>query len=248
MKHEDYIVQGYEAFRERALNPAISRNEKCGFPETLRAGKAEAILADISSKVTALGKTGARILDIGAGCSDLALCIIEAAGKRGQSLTVIDSPEMLSLLPDAPHLTKLAGAFPDCLQAAEQPIGRFDAILAYSVIQYVFANANLFAFVDAAAQLLDEPGELLIGDIPNASMRNRFLSSSRGRAYHEAHYPSVPEPRIATKVLPAGEIDDGVMLGLVARMRSAGLHAFLMPQSPALPMANRREDLLIVSP
>jgi hypothetical protein len=45
-----------------------------------------------------------------------------------------------------------------------------------------------------------------------------------------------------------GQIDDGVVLGLLMRMRQAGFQAFIVPQAAALPMANRREDMLIIRP
>ncbi len=248
LKPEDYRVESYQAFRERAKNPALSRNEMCGFPEVFRAGRSESILADIASKLTLLAKPGIKILDIGAGCSDLAHHIVETTARRDQSLTVIDSPEMLSLLPDSPHLEKIEGRFPDCVKSAERGLGSFDAILIYSVAQHVFLEASLFAFLDAAAQLLAEQGQLLLGDIPNATMRKRFMASDAGRAYHKIHYSRLPEPNVVFNTLAPGEIDDGVILGVIARMRAAGLHAFVVPQAPDLPMANRREDILIIRP
>jgi hypothetical protein len=39
-----------------------------------------------------------------------------------------------------------------------------------------------------------------------------------------------------------------VTLALLARARDAGFHAWVMPQPPALPMANRREDLVFERP
>ena len=44
------------------------------------------------------------------------------------------------------------------------------------------------------------------------------------------------------------QIDDGIMIGLLARARNFGYDAYLVPQNSNLPMANRREDLLIVNP
>ncbi|MGH7126270.1 MAG: hypothetical protein ACREFI_17980 [Stellaceae bacterium] len=155
---------------------------------------------------------------------------------------------MLSQLPDRPHLAKLEGPFPACLKAHAPPLGPFDAVLAYSVAQVVFAEASLFAFVDAAVQLLSEQGRLLIGDIPNATMRKRFMASPSGKAYHALHYAHLPEPKPRFNELDPGEIDDGAVLGIVARMRAAGLDAFVVPQAPDLPMANRREDILVVRP
>jgi hypothetical protein len=240
------FLPSYEEFRERAKNPTLSLNEKCGFPEATRAGHSASIFTDICSKLIVLTNPDVNLLDIGAGCTELAHHIVEATGWHGQSLTVIDSPEMLSLLPDRPHLTKFEGPFPDCTRRIAEPLGPFDAILAYDVVQTVFRDGNLFAFVDCAAQLLKDQGQFLIGDIPNATMRKRFMTSARGKAYHESHYPDLPEPSIAFNSLEPGQIDDGVVLGVVARMRAAGFHAFVLPQGPDLPIANRREDILII--
>ena len=242
-----YKVRSYAEFRRRATDPSLSLNEKCGFAEELRAGYAERILADIRAKLPQLAQTNVRFCDIGAGCGGLGQLIVAATEAGNQRLTVIDSPEMLGLLPSRPHLTKLAGRFPDCAAAGPGALGPFDAVLAYSVVQYVHAEGDLFPFVDAAAGLLAEQGRLLIGDIPNASMRSRFMASAAGKAYHRLHYPHLPEPDLDPE--PGdGEIDDRVVLALAERMRAAGFHAFVLPQAPNLPMATRREDLLIVKP
>jgi hypothetical protein len=240
------FVPSFEEYRERAKNAVLSVNEKCGSPEVFRAGQSARIYADICSKLTVLSKPGSRFLDIGAGCTDLAHHIVETTGRHHQSLTVIDSPEMLSLLPDRQHVTKIEGAFPDCIQTITHTIGTFDAILAYSVVQSVFRDGNLFAFVDVAVQLLSDQGLFLIGDIPNATMRKRFMVSTSGKAYHKSHYSDLPEPKVSFNMLEPGQLDDGVILGLIARMRNAGFNAFVLPQRADLPMATRREDILIV--
>lgn len=240
-----YRVKGYEEFRKRAIDDSLSLNEKCGIAEEFRSGYEPQILDDIRSKLTRLKEPGARICDIGAGCSELSRLIIEASGRDGQSLTAIDCPEMLELLPSAPHLSKIEGPFPDCLGAGGRVIGPFDAILAYGVASVVYEEGNLFAFVDAAVQLLAEHGQLLLGDIPNASMRKRFMASAAGKLYHREYYAHLPEPQVVFNKLEPGQIDDGVILGLIARMRGAGLNAFVVPEAPGLPMANRREDILI---
>jgi cyclopropane fatty-acyl-phospholipid synthase-like methyltransferase len=238
----------YADFRERAKDPRLSLNQKCGFSETVRAGQATAIFADIREKLAAFDQPRARILDIGAGCSELTHHIIEATAARGQSLTLIDSPEMLELLPSRPHLGKIEGPFPDCLDSGFREPPLFDAILCYSVAQHIFAEANLPAFLDAAARLLAEQGRLLVGDIPNADMRKRFMASKTGAAFHRANYPHLPAPTVRFNTQNPGQIDDGVVLGLLMRMRQAGFQAFIVPQAAALPMANRREDMLIIRP
>jgi hypothetical protein len=240
-----YRIRGYEEYRERAKDSTLSLNEKCATADAFRSGYNEQILGDIIDKMPAFGKPGVSLCDIGAGCSELAQLIVERTSRNRQSLTVIDSPEMMELLPDDPHLTKVEGPFPQCLGDGGRPLGPFDAILCYGVVGAVFEEANLFAFVDAAAALLADHGQLLLGDIPNASMRKRFMASPAGAEYHKIYYAHLPRPEIVFNTPTPGEIDDGVILGLVARLRGAGFNAFVMPQAAGLPMANRREDILI---
>ncbi|MBV9860257.1 MAG: SAM-dependent methyltransferase [Alphaproteobacteria bacterium] len=243
-----YDVPGYEAFRQRAKDDNLRTNEKVGFPESLRAGASARIFADIEQKLTSFSGPAARILDIGPGCGELARHVIAECVGRGHELTLIDSPEMLDLLPDTAHVTKLTGPFPACLSSQAWHNREFDAILVYSVVQYVFSEGNLFSFIDAAAALLAEGGQLLVGDIPNATMRKRFLASPAGREYHRRHYASLPEPEVTFNSPDPGHVDDGIILGILARMRLAGFHAYVMPQADQLPMATRREDILIRRP
>ena len=247
-KGASYDVAGYEAFRHRAGQAQLSGNQKAGFPDALRAGRSEAILADIDSKLPAFARPGARILDIGIGCSDLSHTIVDRAIALGQHLTVVDGPEILSALKDGPLLRKVEGPFPACMPGLQQA-GPFDAILIYSVAQYVFAEASLDRFLDSAVMLLDEfAGGLLIGDIPNTSMRKRFFASKAGHAHHAEHYAGQPAPKFRFNTPEPGQIDDAVVLGIVARARAAGLQSFVLPQAPGLPMMNRREDILIRRP
>jgi len=244
----NYDISGYDEFRVRAANDALSANQKAGFPDEYRAGRSDVILLDITNKLPVLATTGTRLLDIGVGCGELAHRLIAITAQRAQSLTLIDSAEMLTLLPNAPHVRKVVGPFPACMQECGDTLVHFDAILSYSVAQYIFKEGNLFDFVDKAVGLLSETGALLIGDVPNVSMRKRFLDSPSGKAHHAANYPGRGEPAVRFNTQEFGQIDDAVVLGLVARARASGLQAFVVPQAPNLPMASRREDILIRRP
>jgi hypothetical protein len=247
-KAVSYDVTGYEEFQLRARDSELSGNQKAGFPDDLRVGKSQSILSDIISKMPAFGRPGASILDIGIGCSDLSHAIVTHAMELGQKLTLIDGVEVLEALPTGPNISKIEGPFPRCLRETKD-IGPFDSILAYSVVQYVFAESSIEQFVDEALMLLNgTDGAFLIGDIPNVSMRKRFLVSDAGRAYHSEHYAGQPSPTVRFNSPDLGQIDDATTLGLVARARNAGFQAFVLPQDPSLPMANRREDILIRRP
>lgn len=242
---KDYTVDGYEDFRRRAVDPRLSLHQKSGFPDLYREGKAGVILADIINKLAVLQERGKAVLDIGPGSSSLPHGLIDLCAELGHKLVLADSAEMLSLLPDAPHTHKIPGPFPGNITAIQAVEPTYDAILVYSVIQYVFREGNLWGFVDAAASLLKPGGALLLGDIPNISMRNRFLASAAGHEHHRRHVDPASEPRVEFNRPVIGEIDDSVILGLLMRLRLAGFDAFVLPQNPGLPQSNRREDILI---
>jgi hypothetical protein len=247
--HLRFAGLSFDDFRRRALDPELSEHEKVGFPDAYRAGREHAILEDLLGKLPGLSERGRSVLEVGPGCSRLPRLLIELCAQHQHELLLVDSEEMLGLLPDAGHVKKLPGRYPDDCRSVLAPLqGRVDVVLAYSVAQYVFSEGNLFAFLDHALGLLAPGGDLLIGDVPNYSMRNRFLASAAGREHHRSYSGRSLPPEVEFGRLAPGEMDDAVVLALVSRARSAGFHAFLLPQARGLPMANRREDVLIRRP
>lgn len=246
--HDRFRDLTFEAFRSRALDATLSEHEKVGFPDEYREGRVDTIFADILSKLPALHERDRTVLEIGPGCSGLPRRLIDHCARQAHRLVLVDSDEMLRLLPDADHITKLPGRYPQCHAALAEYVGRVDALLSYSVIQYVFAEDNLWAFLDGALALLAPGGHMLLADIPNASMRRRFLMSAAGRAFHRSYTGRDEVPDIASDGPQPGQMDDAVVFSLLMRARAAGFHAFVVPQHDALPMANRREDLLIRRP
>jgi SAM-dependent methyltransferase len=236
----------FDDFRALARDPDLDEQERNGFARGLREGAERAILDDVESKLPALAREGAHVVDIGCGSGPLVRELIARAGQRGQDLVLVDSSEMLAYLPDAPGVVKVAGRFP--LEELTPRRGRADAVLAYSVLQYAYADASPFDFVDAALELLAPGGRLLIGDIPNASMRSRFLASDAGADFHRAYTGADDPPDPGYGTLRRGEPGDGLVLGLLAHARGAGFHAWVLPQPPELPLANRREDVVLARP
>jgi SAM-dependent methyltransferase len=237
----------YDEFRRLATDERLSRYERIGFPNEYRQGKEEAIFADIAAKLPQLAAEQKLVVDIGPGCSDLPRMLIELCGSHGHSLLLVDSPEMLAQLPDEAWVTKHVGRFPSEVALAELR-GRADVVIAYSLLHYVFEEGNVWAFLDDALALLAPGGTLLLGDIPNVSKRKRFFASERGRAFHREFMQTDEPPELHYNVLEEQRIDDAVVFGLLARARAAGFDAYVAPQRDDLPMANRREDIVIVRP
>jgi SAM-dependent methyltransferase len=187
------------------------------------------------------------VADIGCGCGVLARKIVELCRERSHRLVLVDSAEMLGQLDDAPGVRKVPGRFPGTAELLESCEGRVDAVIVYSVLHYVFAEADADEFVDAALALLAPGGRLLLGDLPNASKRRRFFSSDAGAAFHRTFMATDEPPPVDDEPDPA-KLDDVAILELVARARGSGYDAYVLPQPDDLPFANRREDVLIGRP
>lgn len=239
----------FDGFRELATADGLSRYERIGFPDSYRDGYEAAIFRDVRSKLTNLGRRGQTVFDVGCGCSDLPLLLADCCGRQGHSLVLCDSAEMLGHLPDEGYIRKTVGRFPnDCAALLIEYAGRVDAIVVYSVLQYVFAEGSVFDFADACLSLLAPGGQLLIGDIPNQSKRKRFFASAAGVRHHQAFTGTDDVPAVAFNALERSKIDDAVVLAILGRARTAGFDAYVLPQAADLPLANRREDVLIVRP
>lgn len=234
----------FDDFKRLADDKSLSDHEKIGAGDAYRAGFGEAIWADVHAKLQ-LGRPNLRILDIGPGCADLPRALIANAESLNQTAVLVDHKEMLERLPASPAVTAVEGRFPDHLPPDG---GVYDAILIYAVLQVVIYDGNPFFFIDEALRRLAPGGRLLIGDIPNISKLRRFLASEAGVAHHKAYMRTDEPPVVEAFADPADRIDDGLVFGLLARARAAGFDAYLLPQPSELPMANRREDILVMRP
>jgi len=243
-----FIDIGFNDFKKFASDDNLSANEKVGFPDSYREGYDSHILEDIDSKIGVI-TPNEQVLDIGPGCSSLASDYIAKCTKAGSQITLIDSQEMLDLLPDLPGVTKIAGFYPSQDIMDKLIVGaRFDKIICYSVFHYIFIEANVWTFLDLTLDLLKPGGRFLLADIPNFSMRNRFFASDDGADFYKKFVNSNDSSADRQSKICDTQIDDGVLIGMILRARNRGVHAYIVPQNPLLPMSNRREDLLFIKP
>lgn len=236
----------FKDFSKLAKDPSLTKYEKIGFPNSYREGYEEQIFRNIIDQNPILQEKGKAVLDIGPGCSDLITYIIQYCEEMEHSLTLIDSEEMLNLLPDNSFIKKMPGYFPrDFTKWLDSFKEKFDCIISYSVLHYVYVESSIYSFLDAALSLLKPGGTLFIGDIPNESKRYRFFSTEAGIAYHQAFTKTNTFPPPFEFRIHENKIDDGVIMGIIQRYRNFGFESYILPQPDSLPMANRREDILI---
>jgi hypothetical protein len=237
----------FKKFSELAAEKGLSKYEKIGFYDHLRKGIEADIFEDIRSKLSNLGKKNQVVVDIGCGCSDLPLLLIELCRKHKHQLVLIDSKEMLDNLPDAKFITKIAGQYPnECGAFLKKYKGKADVVLSYSVFHYVFEELPYMGFIDSTLSLLSNGGQFLLGDLPNNTKKNRFFNSEAGIRYHQKNNKTKEKPVLNFNEIPQGIIDDGVIFGILQRARNSGFESYLVPQNEALAMSNRRDDILIV--
>lgn len=239
----------YEKFKKMAVDDKLDPIEKVGFPIDYRENKEAFIFEDVISKLNINHKENKIILDIGCGCSNLTLMLIEYCKKNGHMLILIDSREMLDNLPDYDFIKKIEGYYPiECRNFIEEYKQKIDCIIAYSVIQYVFNELSVFNFIDISNSLLKESGRMLLGDIPNTSKRKRFFSSNLGISFHKNFTGKNEIPQVKFNEIEFNNLDDSAIMAIIQRARLSGFDAYLLPQDERLPMANRREDILIIRP
>lgn len=238
----------FDDFRKLASDKTLSKYERIGFPDSYRKGFEESIFTDILHKLPGLTEQNKFVVDIGPGCSDLPIMLVDLCRNHRHMLTLIDNKEMLDLLPNESFVVKVDALYPDCPEFIAQHQGSVDIILCYSVLHYVLIDTAFFRFLDKSLSLLAPGGGMLIGDIPNISKRKRFFSSETGASFHRNFMGVDDAPLIKINQIEHDQIDDAVVMSLIQRARSQGFDAYVLPQNPALPMANRREDILITRP
>ncbi|MDP3010616.1 MAG: class I SAM-dependent methyltransferase [Methylococcales bacterium] len=239
---------GFEDFRQLATDETLSKYERIGFPDAYRKDFEATIFSDILQKLTNLQGNKRSVVDIGPGCSDLPIMLIDLCRTHNHKLTLIDNKEMLDLLPSEPFIEKVAALYPNCPEFIAQHQGTMDVILCYSVLHYILIDTAFFRFLDISLSLLAPGGQMLIGDIPNISKRKRFFASDTGIHFHQAFMKTTELPNVAFNRIEHDQIDDAVVFALLQRARTQGFDAYVIPQNPTLPMANRREDILITRP
>jgi SAM-dependent methyltransferase len=234
----------FEDFKKRALDKDLSKWEKIGFPNSYRAGEIENhIFLDISTKLDL--KNCKKILDIGSGCSDLVIKLINYSTKNNVELYLNDSNEMLENIPKeivSSGINFIPGMFPNEVNFSKDSLNTFDAIIVYSVIQYVFNYQSIYQFIHECIKFLKPGGRLLIGDVPNFNCRERFLNSSESSEFKN-NKVSVSVDIVHENI---DRLDDSIVMSILLRFRNFGCETYVLPQPKSLPFANRREDILIV--
>lgn len=79
-------------------------------------------------------------------------------------------------------------------------------------------------------------------------LKEKGSSLLTGIKYHQEFTGRTDQPKIEFNILEREKIDDAVVFSILQRYRNASFDTYLLMQDKKLPMANRREDILIKKP
>jgi 2-polyprenyl-3-methyl-5-hydroxy-6-metoxy-1,4-benzoquinol methylase len=228
----------------RKAHQGLSHAEIAG-RYTFQAGAERFILRDVLVKLELSRHDD--LIEIGCGTGNLLLPM----ASRVRSVSGVDHPDLLVRLKARAPLSGVR-LIPGNFLDVKIP-GSYSKVLIYSVIHYLSSKAELLRFLDKAAALLKPGGTMLVGDVPNADRKVRFLASAFGkkvqrdwsrrvrRAGEATHSPEAPDRRLV-------KLDDAVLLEVLRHFRRKGLEAYALPEPADLPFSFTREDLLIRRP
>ena len=218
---------GFEDFRRLAQDKALSKFERIGFPDSYRKGHEANIFADIRIKLPGLDEPNKTVLDIGPGCSDLPMMLIEQCHKSGHQLHLIDSAEMLAILPDAPFIQKTGALYPNCSKIIEALRGKVageddaDATTADGR-----PEAQVRVDIDVSAYI---PSEFVPYEAAKIELHRRIVGCAdpgEVRALREElrdRFGPVPEPVEALLELQRVRLAVGAAGGAIAEVRGGRL-------------------------
>ena len=235
----------YENYAKMARN-LTNDTEKAG--RYIIQEKAERhIFLDIVKKLKV--KDEDIILDIGSGTGTLTIPLSFICSE----VYALDHPDVLNALKNRcgglNNFTFLSGNFLDL-----DVDRKFNKILVYSVLHYLKDEKEVIFFIDKALSLLEIGGRLLLGDIPNASTKKRFIESDYGKIFLDNWKENMNDSLLRTQPLELDEdnmsvkFNDSTIIRLIGHIRSKGFNAYFLSQPSELPFGYTREDILIIHP
>jgi SAM-dependent methyltransferase len=235
----------YEHYGRGALhaNPTVA-----GGRYAYQAEAERLIVLDIAAKLDLCPTDD--LLEIGCGPGNLLIPLAFLC----RSATGVDHPNLVRRLaerfPGPRKISLVPGNFLD----VQTPDSSYSKIFMYAMLHYLSTVEEVLGFVHKAAALLRPGGRMLLGDLPNADHKRRFLATQAGRAFDERWRASRERAAPPGEDFPGesddrlvGAFGDASIARIMLEMRAAGFESYVVEQTPDLPFGHTREDLLVIA-
>jgi len=199
------------------------------------------IVPDILGKLNI--NSSDSLLEIGCGTGNLLIPLSFYVSKA----VGIDNKNAIQKLLSRANLANLEGFVGNFLTYDTSHLGKFNKILMYSVLHYLSNRKEVYCFIDKALTLLDEEGVLVIGDIPNTSLKNNFLKSDVGKEFTEHWQERMKKDisKVYSSPMESYVFNDENIFDMMKHIKKQGYRAYLLPQPSNLPFGYTREDLIV---
>lgn len=188
-----------------------------------------------------------KLIDIGCGSGNITMHI----SKKVNTVTAVDFPKILdalkarSIKKNIRNINYIPGNF---LNLKIQK--KFNKILAYSVIHYMRDINQLKVLIRKILKITLPSGKILLGEVPNISMKKRFLNSKIGKKIDQRFkvdverlnkkYPN--SMNLNNKFIRIGDKD---LSSIIFYCNKLGADAYILPIENGLPFCNSRVNILI---
>jgi len=206
------------------------------------------IVLDVASKLELCPADD--LLEIGCGPGNLLIPLSFLC----QSATGIDHPDLVRRLSERFAGPRQIAVMPGNFLDVQPPERSYSKIFMYAMLHYLSSIEEVLAFVGKAAGLLRPGGRMLLGDLPNADHKRRFLATRAGRDFDDTwradrdraapadgDFPGEDDDRLV------GAFDDAGIARIALEMRAAGFESYILEQPADLPFGHTREDILVVA-
>jgi ubiquinone/menaquinone biosynthesis C-methylase UbiE len=198
------------------------------------------------TKILELNKSD-KIIDIGCGTGDVVIPL----SRKVKSITAVDYPKIIDLLKkrsDKQKVKNMKFISSDMLKLKTKK--KFNKVLAYSLIHYMRDKNQLKKFIKKLLGLTSSNGIILIGEIPNISMKKRFLKSKIGKKINKKFLHNLNKLKQKyTSQFNYNEkfiqIYDKEIRFMINYCNQIGVDAYILPIKKNLPFSYTRINLLI---
>jgi len=187
-----------------------------------------------------------KILDIGCGTGDIAIPL----SRKVKSVTAVDFPKIIRHLKKRADRKKIKNIKFTPSNILNLKIKKkFDKVLAYSLVHYMKNNDQLKKFLKNLLRLTSSNGIILIGEIPNISMKKRFLKSKTGKKINKKFNLNLNKLKKKYSSFQYKEkfiqIYDKEIKFMINYCNKFGADAYILPIKRGLPFSHTRINILI---